>query len=400
MKTIAFFDSENFDSLDSDFKYVVSHFVKKHSNIYNFLIFNQYHFSNISDFTSINKKSEVKINVKHVTLPKYASKIFFYIYILLYSDLIFIKGRGLAWSFPIFKLLFWKKIILVYNKPISETANRFLFTKWITRGKEFLAVKFSDQVITNYEYVREYLSVKYSIQSNYIENGGNHTERVESTIMDHVSYPFLKYMYSVCEITNDKSGNIELVLDAFTKIKNKYLVVIANWEQSKTNLNLKNKYSNYSNIFLMSSIYDKRIKDLILSNSVLSIHTSSNACSSFISESMSLKLPVFAFENINYKFLTEGKAAYFRNSNDVIQFIEKLSIEKLRHNAHSMFEIANSRFRWENIIDNYFEIVDQLLLNKESSSFSISSKNASISNPDLKFKPSYLLLNAFYNLFL
>jgi hypothetical protein len=395
MKTIALIDSANYDTNSHEFQTISSHLVKQYKDLCSFLIYSTGDIKTDSDIICTNKNI-----VKCIVVPKIGYNLFVMLHALFYSDLIFIKDIHLSWFFPFFKLFFRKKIVLLYtHSNIPQKKSLFNFISLI---REYLAIKYSDHVITNHEAVHDYLCANFSINVNFVENGGSDVERIESTVLDHIHYPFLKYMYAICYYNGESNSYFESVLDTFKQIKHKYLVVIGNWDLNEHSLGLKNRYAGYSNIHMLYPINSKRENDLILSNSILFIQPSPLIFDSkFLKESMSIKLPVLAFESINNKYLTEGKASYFNNTNEVKLFLENMSVEKLRKNANSMFDIAYLRFNWDRISKNYFEIINQDLEANDS----ISSKDKSINfkinrSAGQAIQPRLSFLRSIYNLFI
>ena len=227
--------------------------------------------------------------------------------------------------------------------------------------KKYLAFKFSHRIITSQESIQYYLKRKYKLDIDLIELGGDHVSHIESTSLDHKQYSFLKYMYSVSYFCGEPNSHLEIILDSFKRCKNKYIVIIGDWNETNRGTYLKNKYAGYSNIYMLYPFEDERTKDLIISNSILYIHSSSTACYSYnLIEAMSLKLPVVAFESTDNLYVTEGRAAYFKNVSELYHFIDNMSIEKLRRNAISMRNIASIRFSWKAIVEKYGVVFDEL----------------------------------------
>lgn len=395
MKTIAVIDSANYDTNSHEFQAISSHLIKRYKDLFSFLVYSTADMKMDADFIFLDKNA-----VKRIIVPKIGRNLFVMLHALFYSDLIFIKDIHLSWFFPFFKLFFRKNIVLLYtHSNIPQKKSWFNITSLI---REYLAIRYSDKVITNHEAVHDYLCANFSIDVDFVENGGSDVERIESTVLDHIHYPFLKYMYAICYYNGESNYYFESVLDSFKQIKHKYLVVIGNWELNEHSLELKNKYAGYSNIHMLFPIHNKRDNDLILTNSILFIQPSPLIFdSNFLKDSMRIKLPVLAFESINNKYLTEGKASYFNGSKEVKWYLENLSVEKLRKNANSMFDIAYLRFNWDRISENYFEIISQGLDANTSISSKVKSQILKINKSSKRtIQPRLSFLRSIYNLFL
>ena len=105
---------------------------------------------------------------------------------------------------------------------------------------------------------------------------------------------------------------------------------------------------------MLDPISDKRNLDLIRSNAILYIHAeNTNMNSILLREAMSLKLPVFAFNNEANHLMTDGKASYFNTSDDISSYISNMSIEKMRKNSAAMSEISSRKHKWSFISEKY-----------------------------------------------
>ena len=60
-----------------------------------------------------------------------------------------------------------------------------------------------------------------------------------------------------------------VVLEAFSTLKNRKLVMIGNWDNSAYGRALREKYGQLQNIILLDPIYDQRTLDLIRGNASL-----------------------------------------------------------------------------------------------------------------------------------
>ena len=274
---------------------------------------------------------------------------------LFYADVLIILGVAGAWLLPLVRLFTNKRII------ISIDGIEWKRDKWNSIAKIYLwwaekmAVKYSHIDISDNESIQDYTALRYGSLSRIIEYGGDHVERVESTNKHHESYPFLKYLYAVKVCRIEPENNVHLVLEAFTKIKNRHLVIIGNWENSTYGKQLKAMYSSFQNIYLLDPIYDQTTLDLIRGNAILYIHGhSAGGTNPSLVEAMNLQLPILSYCVSYNKTTTEQKANYFTTREEITEFVISTSMEKLRDNAVEMKNIAERRYKW-NIIANKYE---------------------------------------------
>jgi len=164
-----------------------------------------------------------------------------------------------------------------------------------------------------------------------------------------------EYYLSVSRAQYD--NNLHLVLEAFTKLPNKTLVLISNWANFEYGRNLKIQYKDFENIHMVDAVYDLSILDVIRSNCLAYIH-SHTYCGTAPSlvEAMNLSLPILSYKNDTNPFTTENKSIYFENVNDLINILNNLKVEYLDMQKKEMKDIAKKRYTWDRIGKLYAEL--------------------------------------------
>ena len=347
MKKIAIIDNSDFNQVSEQ---LTRHLKEKY-------VFLTYHTSLNSKKISKSKVSSTLIQnstIKPVLVPQLGRLFFSIVHALYYADVLLVKGISSAWLLPIIRIFSRKKIILQIHHADITPKKLSVFTKQLFSLKEKIAMHNCHRVITNYESIRDHIAFKYKINAELIEQGADHVERIETTFTDHLHYPFLKHTYVVSFFEEDSGNYAETVLNSFKEVKNKYLVMIGDWGKNPYSLGIKNKYSGYFNIFMLDIIHDQRDLDLIRSNAILYVHTSSadNKCLSLL-EAMSVRLPVLTYDSIANKYFTEAKATYFKSIEDIVNFLNTLSMEKLRKNSFKMKDIISERYSWSFVVEKY-----------------------------------------------
>jgi glycosyltransferase involved in cell wall biosynthesis len=354
MKKIAIIGNSDFNQLSEQ---LIRHLKEKY-------VFFTYHTSVNSKKISNGKLSfdlTHKSTIKYVKVPLVGRYLFSIIHALYYADVLLLKGITLAWLFPVIRILSRKKIILQIHHADIAAKKIDVFTKHFFSLKEKIALHYCHRIITSHESIRDHIAIKYNINAELIEQGVDHVERIETTFTDHLRYPFLKHTYVVSFFEEDSGNYSETVLNSFKQVKNKYLVMIGDWDKNQYSLCVKNRYAAYSNIFMLDIIYNQRDLDLIRSNAILYIHTSSedNQCLQLL-EAMSVRLPVLTYDCISNKYFTEAKATYFKSIEDIANFLNSLSMENLRKNSFKMKDIISERYRWSFAAEKYDTIFRML----------------------------------------
>ncbi len=166
---------------------------------------------------------------------------------------------------------------------------------------------------------------------------------------------YLNYFLSVSRAQED--NYIHILLDAFVKTQGNNLVVISNWQSCTYGINLKKNYSNYPNIKLVDAVYDQNELDVIRSNAEWYVHTHS-ACGSAPSliEGMSLGLPIISFDVPANRSTTEGRAIYFKDTEELKRILQSIDNFNKNELASIMKEIAYRRYTWKIISGKYKEL--------------------------------------------
>lgn len=277
---------------------------------------------------------------------------------LRFADTILILGVSGCISLPFLKL-FSKKTKLVTNIDGLEWKrdkwNKY--AKWFLKFSEKLAVKYSDVVVADNKVIQDYVLSEYGAKSELIAYGADHVNKMDISNELLEQYPFLnnKYAFTVCRI--EPENNIHMILKALSKKEDLTFVIIGNWDSSSYGKNLKYKYSKYKNIEIIDPIYDQNILDQIRSNCYIYLHGhSAGGTNPSLVEAMSLSLPIFAYA-INYNKETTGfKAKYFNSSIELIKLLDKIDKDALDTISKDMKEIADRKYTWKTISNQYSEL--------------------------------------------
>lgn len=281
---------------------------------------------------------------------------------LFYADVLLILGVAGAWILPFVRLFTRKKII------ISIDGIEWKREKWSMPAKLYLwwaekiAVKYSHIDISDNESIQDYTATRYGSLSRIIEYGADHTLKTENTEEDYEKYPFIKLLYAIKVCRIEPENNVHEVLEAFSAIPNRTLVIIGNWNNSAYGKQLKQLYSNKNNIVLLDPIYDQRTLDMLRANATVYIHGhSAGGTNPSLVEAMYLGLPVIAFDVSYNKTTTEHKAHYFKTHSDLREILLSTSEEKYKELGSKMKEIAFRRYNWELIARKYQLLIEEVL---------------------------------------
>ncbi len=127
---------------------------------------------------------------------------------------------------------------------------------------------------------------------------------------------------------------------------------MGNWEKSEYGRNLKTTYSKNENIYLLAPIYEPHTINFLRSNASLYVHGhSAGGTNPSLVEAMCLGLPIVAFDCVYNRETTEGKAMYWKTSDELSQIL--VSKNDFNSIGKAMKEIADRRYRWAIVAEQY-----------------------------------------------
>jgi len=273
---------------------------------------------------------------------------------LRYADTLLILGVSGCIILPIIKCISRKKIIVNIDGLEWRRGKWNKYAKWFLKYSEKLAVNNADIVITDNKVIQDYVKIEYKKDSELIAYGADHVEKLNLSQQVIDSFSFLKqrYAFTVCRI--EPENNLHIILQAMAKQNSLQVLIIGNWDGSQYGIDLRAKYNNFAHIHLIDPIYDQQILNQIRSNCYIYLHGhSAGGTNPSLVEAMSLGLPILAYGVDYNKETTEGYAQYFSNSTELSGLIAKIDAEDLLSMANKMKEIANRRYRWEIISEQY-----------------------------------------------
>jgi glycosyltransferase involved in cell wall biosynthesis len=312
---------------------------------------------------SYNQQLEIYNNARLYYLPIDANGIqsIFYDIVsmfkaLRFADTFLILGVSGCIVLPLIRLISRKKIVVNIDGLEWKRAKWNRLAKWFLKFSEKLAVKFSDEVITDNKAIQDYVTEEYGAESTLIAYGGDHARKVtlSDDIQKKYQLPVENYAFSVCRI--EPENNVHVVLEAFSRM-NSPLFFVGNWNYSEYGKLLREQYSSYSNIHLLDPIYDQDILDQLRSNASVYIHGhSAGGTNPSLVEAMYLGLPVVAFDIDYNRETTENKALYFITPEDLIDIVVK-GKTRFPEIKIALKDIAMARYRWEIIVKQYENIL-------------------------------------------
>ncbi len=272
------------------------------------------------------------------------------------SDVVLILGVSGCAFLPVFRL-FSKKRLIINIDGLEHRRDKW--NKWIRKFLKYSekqAVKYGDVIVTDNMGITDYVMDEYGKKSELIAYGGDHVlqpipAQESNDILTKYELNAGNYSLAICRI--EPENNVHTILDAFSRMPEKDLMFIGNWDKSGYGKEMREKYSSFSNIKIHPAVYDLRELNVLRSNCKFYLHGhSAGGTNPSLVEAMFFAKPIIAFDCIYNRESTENKANYFSTANELIEIVSDLSLD-FDSNAKSMEEISDRRYRWETIAKQY-----------------------------------------------
>lgn len=225
------------------------------------------------------------------------------------------------------------------------------FAKIFLKFSEYLAVKYSHDVISDNSAITSYVSKSYKRDCKTIAYGGDHALRMISSnnfAKKNTQHNYSSYALSICRI--EPENNIHVILDAFTGSKLP-IIFIGNWQKSSYGRELYSKYNNKFNISLLNPIYClDTLFDYRASCSVYIHGHSAGGTNPSLVEMMHFSKPIIAFDCSYNRATMEDKGNYFFSSKDLTELLNK---SDSLMSGDILVEIARRRYTWDIVRKEY-----------------------------------------------
>ena len=260
-------------------------------------------------------------------------------------DVILVLGVSGCVFLPILRILSRKRIVVNIDGLEHRRDKWGKFAKWFLKFSEKVAVKWADTIIADNKGIQDYVMETYGKKAEMIAYGGDHVLRdipveEQASVLQKYGLQNKKYAISVCRI--EPENNCHVSLEAFSRT-DKSFVFIGNWKRSEYGKEL---------LEMLDPIYDLDTLYVLRSNAAYYIHGhSAGGTNPSLVEAMFFGCPIIAFDVVYNRESTQNKAYYFSTSNDIVDLINKGSLD-----GRIMKDIAKKEYTWKVIANKYEEL--------------------------------------------
>lgn len=269
------------------------------------------------------------------------------------NDIILLLGHGGSFVIPLARLFSKARFITNIDGIEWQRKKWTALARCVLRLSEASAVRFSHEVISDNEAIREYVHTAYAVESTVIAYGGDHAFRECSRNAPDFHDP-KSYALALCRI--EPENNVEMILKAFSRLNYK-LIFVGNWNRSTFGRNLREKYAKYPNISCIDPIYDGEALMSIRAGASVYVHGhSAGGTNPALVEMMHFGIPIFAHDNMFNRYTTENSALFFRTFEDLCSIVTNADTILARESGALLARIARRRYTWDLIGHKYFSL--------------------------------------------
>jgi len=271
------------------------------------------------------------------------------------SRIILLLGVSGAIFLPFLKPWLKSKIICNIDGLEWKRSKWNYVTKVFLRYSELIAIKYSDQIISDNKGIADYVLSVYNKESTTIAYGANFNLRTNKAPTEAYGLNKKGYFFKVCRI--EPENNIAIILDSFSEIKNERIVIVGNWNNSSFGKKMRNKYCRFSNIFLLDPIYNLHDLNELRTNCKAYIHGhSAGGTNPSLVEAMGLRLPIIAYDVNFNRYTLDNNGTYFSNKNDLIREIKRFDSRDIEMDVEKIHETFLNRYTAEKIAEEYAKL--------------------------------------------
>lgn len=271
------------------------------------------------------------------------------------TNIILLLGVSGTIALPLVRILSKKKIVTNIDGIEWRRDKWQGFAKTFLKFSERLAIRYSHEIITDNQAIRDYVKAEYQADSHVIAYGGDHAVSAGKATIEEYSLP-TDFSFSVCRI--EPENNVHIILEAFAQSPSTPLVFVGNWNKSEYGKNLRAKYSGCQHLYLLDPIYDNAKLATLRGAARFYLHGhSAGGTNPSLVEAMHFGRPIIAFDCDFNRYTTDGKARYFQTASQILSLMEQITNEEGKSIGDEMRRIAAKEYTWEVIARKYFDLL-------------------------------------------
>lgn len=270
------------------------------------------------------------------------------------DDVILLLGVSGAIMLPMVRMLSNARIVTNVDGIEWARQKWSLLPKLFLKFSEYVAVKFSHEIIADNRGIAEHLDERYGCKSKVIAYGGDHAVVPEP---EHEKIPLPEqYALALCRV--EPENNVQMVLEAMANLPEQNLVFVGNWQANDFSKAMYSQFVHCDNIYLLDPIYDVSFLCTVRKNADIYIHGhSAGGTNPSLVEMMHFAKPILTFDCKFNRYTTLDSALYFKTSTELRETIANISDQVRCEVGRDMGEIARKNYCWNIIGEQYFDLL-------------------------------------------
>lgn len=274
------------------------------------------------------------------------------------NTVIFLFGVSGAIALPFVQLLSRVKVVTNVDGIEWKREKWGFLARRFLRFSEFLAVRFSSEIVADNQGIAEHIQGTYGRSCRYIAYGGDHALLSEPQAYCRQVLP-LQYSLAVCRV--EPENKVGTILKAFSLLPSSPLVFVGNWNGSAYGRSLYAEYARFEHIYMLDPVYDpaelRGLRDS--AHSYIHGHSAGGTNPSLV-EMMHFGIPVLAFDCLFNRYTTDDKAIYFSDEQSLRKAVTELGESNSSQFGREMLELARARYTWDIVARAYFKLAQSV----------------------------------------
>lgn len=270
---------------------------------------------------------------------------------------ILLLGVSGALALPFIRLISRAKIITNIDGMEWKREKWNKIARLILRVSEWAAVRFSNEIIADNQAIADYIRLTYKTSCHVIGYGGDQAVNQAVEIKAPAGLP-PKYALGLCRI--EPENKVHIILDAISEVKLP-TVFVGNWDNSHYGRELRQRYGQNPNMYLLDPIYEPRLLRAVRERAWIYLHGhSAGGTNPSLVEMMHFGIAVLAYQCTFNHHTTEGKARYFENAVELSTLLRTLKPDVAAKIGVDMRKIAQRKYTWDQIGEAYFGLLERV----------------------------------------
>jgi glycosyltransferase involved in cell wall biosynthesis len=231
--------------------------------------------------------------------------------------------------------------------------------RWVLRTSEAFAVRHSDGVIADNEAIREYVSMRYGVESVLIPYGGD--DLPDGPLPAGASVARFapgSYFVSVCRI--EPENNIEEILRGFEQVPSQPLVLVGNWQASDYGRSLRARFGDRANLQLHDPVYEPTALLALRRGARAYVHGhSAGGTNPSLVEAMGVGLPVLAFDVGYNRHTMGGDGLFWRDPSELARLLREVDPTRLSAEGRRLKAYADAHYTWRRVCEQYRAVLQR-----------------------------------------